>query len=387
MTYLDEKGTCALSNYCLESLNGKCQKCIENYYLSSYNLVCSKEEKCAEADKDTGLCNLCQTNYYLDKKDYKCKSNQEENDYKYCQNVVEGKCSSCIEGYKLSQDNKCSISYNCKDIKNGNCIICEDNYYLGLDNKCTNVKHCIYSDDFGNCEECEDNYYYNTVNKNCTEANDNLENCKVSGGFYCSRCKDNFYLNRNDSNKCFDNTQEGPFYKCVYSDYSGESCDLCIENYYVGSEDYKCSLIENCKKSVDEETCIECDDYYCLDLKKGTCEWNDYIYDENEKLYFACLRTNKEGTSCEECIEGYEVGKKGYCVDTSRCLEEEDGECLRCSEEENDNGYAYCANKIFGCIESIVDNCKRCDNLLDLYQCTECKEGYILLLTGECQEA
>ena len=77
MTYLDEKGTCALSNYCLESLDGKCQKCIENYYLSSYNLVCSEEENCAEADKDTGLCNLCQTNYYLDTKDYKCKSNQE----------------------------------------------------------------------------------------------------------------------------------------------------------------------------------------------------------------------------------------------------------------------------------------------------------------------
>ena len=136
-----------------------------------------------------------------------------------------------------------------------------------------------------------------------------------------------------------------------------------------------------------KKTCIECDDYYCLDLKKGKCECNDYIYDENEKLYFSCLRTNKEGISCEECIEGYEVGKKGYCVDSSRCLEEEDGECLRCSEEENDNGYTYCANKIFGCIESITDNCKRCDNLLDLYQCTECKEGYILLLTGECQEA
>jgi hypothetical protein len=57
---------------------------------------------------------------------------QEENDYKYCQNVVEGKCSSCIEGYKLSQDNKCSLSYNCKDIKDGNCIICEDNYFKFL---------------------------------------------------------------------------------------------------------------------------------------------------------------------------------------------------------------------------------------------------------------
>ena len=106
MTYLNEKGWCALSIYCLESLNGKCQKWIENYYLSFYNLVCSTEEKCYQADKDIRLCNLCKINYYLDKKDYKCKSNQEGNDFKYCQIVEEGKCSWCIRGYKLSQDYK-----------------------------------------------------------------------------------------------------------------------------------------------------------------------------------------------------------------------------------------------------------------------------------------
>ncbi len=84
MTYLDENNTCALSKYCLYSLNGKCQKCISNYYLSSSNLVCSNEKNCYEADKDIGICILCESNYFLDTSDYKCKSNQEENDFSYC---------------------------------------------------------------------------------------------------------------------------------------------------------------------------------------------------------------------------------------------------------------------------------------------------------------
>ena len=385
LTYLDESGGCSLSNYCLNSLNGKCQKCIQNYYLSSLNLVCSTEEFCSDADKDTGLCNLCQSNYYLDTKDYKCKSNEEENDFKYCQKVVEGVCIECIRGYKLSKDSKCTLSFNCEEAKNGNCILCEKNYFLGLDHKCTKVEHCIYSNDNGNCIECEDNYYYNTLNKNCSHAIDNFKNCKISGGFYCSECKNNYYLNLNES-LCVDNTEKGPFYKCAFSDYDNEYCEYCIKDYFIGSEDHKCSLIEDCKISEDENTCIECDEFFCLDIKKQKCMENYYIYDENIKYYFACNRTNKEGTACEKCIEGYEIGKEGYCVDVSRCLEKKDGECLRCTSEPNIYGYTYCANKVFGCVESNYDNCLRCDDLLDLYKCTECEEGYITLLYGACQK-
>ena len=155
LTHLDKNGTCALSNYCLYSINGKCQKCISNYYLSSYDLICTTEEFCNKGDKDIGLCAECQTNYYLDTKDYKCKSNQEENDFKYCKKVIDGKCIECIQDYKKSKDSKCTISFNCEEAENGKCILCEENYYLGLDNKCTNVKHCIYSNNDGKCKECK----------------------------------------------------------------------------------------------------------------------------------------------------------------------------------------------------------------------------------------
>ena len=32
--------------------------------------------------------------------------------------------------------------------------------------------------------------------------------------------------------------------------------------------------------------------------------------------------------------------------------------------------------EVYGCLESVADNCLRCDNLTDLYQCTECEAGY-----------
>lgn len=381
-SYFDENGICVEVKFCAESLNTKCQKCIPNYYLTSNNKSCSIEANCYYADVETGICTQCNSEYYLDLLDYKCKSNLEDNDFKYCMKVIDNKCTQCIQGYKLSKDSKCTSTYKCIEAENGKCIVCEDNYYLGLDNRCSNVEHCIYSNNYEQCIECEDGYYYLSLNRTCLEAKDNFENCKTSGGNYCYECKNNFYLNRNDST-CLDNTKEGYFYKCEKSDRNNEFCEKCIKGYYLGSGDRKCSLIENCKISQNEKTCEECDEYFCLNLKNGLCFENDYIRNENTKFYFACLKTNKEGTSCEECKDGYEIGEEGYCVDVSRCLEKnDDGECLKCTEEYNDNGYSYCANKIFGCVESLDDECIRCDNLLQLYSCTECKEGYVLFYGG-----
>ena len=56
---------------------------------------------------------------------------------------------------------------------------------------------------------------------------------------------------------------------------------------------------------------------------------------------------------------------------------------MKCTEEYNKNGFTYCANNIFGCVESVDDQCLRCDNLLELYSCTECREGYELRF-GNC---
>ena len=50
----------------------------------------------------------------------------------------------------------------------------------------------------------------------------------------------------------------------------------CIEYYYLGSIDNKCSTIEGCELSENENKWIQClDYYYCIDEKTGKCEEND----------------------------------------------------------------------------------------------------------------
>ena len=379
-SYFDENGFCVNNNFCSESINETCTKCISNYYLARYNNACSNDKNCYQAEGDTGFCSYCESDYYLDIKDYKCKSNQEDDDFKFCQKVENSICKSCIQGYRLSKDSKCTSSEKCIGAENGKCILCEENYYLGLDNKCTNIKHCIYSNNYNQCVECEDNYYYFPLNRTCLESKGIFEHCKTGYEKYCTACKNNYYLNTNDST-CLDNTREGSFYKCKKSDKNNEFCEECVDGYFLDSEN-KCTLVKNCKISKNEKICEICEEYFCLNVKNGTCISNDYINDENLKFYFACNRTDEEGTTCEQCIEGYGKGEEGYCIDQTRCLEKEDGKCLRCTEELNEKGYSYCANDVFGCVETVDNECIRCDDLLHLYFCTECKEGYDLFYGG-----
>ena len=105
------------------------------------------------------------------------------------------------------------------------------------------------------------------------------------------------------------------------------------------------------------------EDYYCLNVKDGKCYDNDFLKREEDKIYIACLYTNEEGTACEKCLDGYEVGDNGYCVDVTRCEKRENGICVKCKEYE-DSDIDYCANSIFGCLETFVYNCLKCDDLL-----------------------
>ena len=78
------------------------------------------------------MCNSCIDNYYIDNNDGKCKSNQEENDFKYCTIADNNICLNFTFGYELGKDNKCSNTKYCAESSNGICISCIDNYYLGV---------------------------------------------------------------------------------------------------------------------------------------------------------------------------------------------------------------------------------------------------------------
>ena len=380
--YFDENGICVDTNYCSESKNGKCKKCKNGYYLST-DLICINSDNCENGNKDTGLCSSCKENYYLDTKDYKCKSNIENNEFKNCKKVVNNICIECEYKFYLSENNQCVSTSYCDVAENGICIKCIDNYYLISGKICNQFEHCIntYYDE---CIECEENYYYNNLNKTCLESKNNFENCKYSeDGYNCSECINNYYLNLKD-NLCYENNKEGSLYKCLYTDEKGEICNKCMDGYYLGSIDKKCTLIKGCKISKNENECIECEENYYFDKNKKIFKLNDFLEDTNILIYMACKITNEEGTKCEECINGFEVNDEGYCIDIEYCEEKIDGKCKSCKDGED--GSSYCANEIFGCVKTKNKNCLNCNNLFYLYSCTECKRGYMQKYSSICEK-
>ena len=259
----------------------------------------------------------------------------------------------------------------------------ENNYYLGLDNQCTNIKHCIYSINY-HCIECEKNYYYNIEEKKCIKGEDDFENCKLGDSKLCFTCKNDFYLNQTD-HLCYSNKEKGKYYKCGKTDLDGEKCLACIDGYYLGDKDNKCSKVEGCILSENETKCLECDLYYCLDEKTGQCLRNDIIEDEEKKFYFRCNQTNSKGTKCEVCEDGYVLNEKGLCVDDEHCTKkDDDGNCVKCKNKEG--GY-FCLNKDFECVEIFYNNhCLQCNDVLDFEKCNKCFDGYTLDENGECQK-
>ena len=387
--YLAENKICSSINFCkevdIDSL--KCIKCISGYFFTGDEYACTPEKNCLRGNEIFGICILCKENFYLDNKDLKCKSNQENNELKYCEKADGDKCNKCIIGYALGEDNKCSNSYDCKRSINTTCIECIDNYHLSLNNICTNVKHCLYASFYIlGCVECEDNYYYDEYNMKCEIASGNFINCKSSEDpNFCQRCKDNYYLNLTD-NLCYSNMDKEKFYKCEKVNITEEKNDIyeclyCIDDYYLGKIDNKCSTIEGCDLSENENKCIECDGLYCLDLKTNRCIPNDEIINEDQKYYFRCNITNKEGTACDICIDDYFLDENGLCVDDIHCIEKKDGVCKKC---QNDEKGTYCLNKFFGCEEIYDDKCLECNNIFDLFMCTKCIEGYELNNNNKC---
>lgn len=377
--YVAEDGNCTFSNYCskVEKNTGYCLECIEERYLI-YGDVCTKEKNCIKGDIDTGLCDLCKENYYLDTFDRKCKSNEVEEEFLHCIIANNNECIKCESYFYLGEDKKCSSSENCFESEGGKCIECSENYYLGLDSRCSLVKHCIYSNLFHECLECEDNYYLNLKNQTCMVAEGIFKNCKLSNdeGQLCHICKSNFYNSRLDY-LCYDNTDiSSIFYKCLYTDRNGEICNKCVDNYFLSLEDNLCSKNEGCLISKNENECIKCDEGYCLDLNNGKCEENDMVWEEDKKIYFRCNYTNEDGTKCEECLNGLSVDENGLCIDNINCEEFIDGKCVKCKDDFPGNFMSYCLNELYGCVETLGENCLKCDDILNFHNCTECMDGY-----------
>ena len=383
--FLSEDSFCTKSQNCakINTINNLCIECLEGFFLTEFGNICIKEEHCYQADYDLGFCGMCEDSFFLEEETKKCVSNQVDLKFKFCSKVSSGICINCEFGYVFGNDNKCVSSLNCLESESGICIKCEEGYHLGLDNKCTNIEKCIYSNSLGECTECDNNYYFDRNKKQCFPAINQYKNCKISNleNNYCGKCKNDFYLSSPDK-MCYNNTKEGPFYKCAFSE-DGTKCSICVDYYFLGFKDLKCSKIEGCAISENKNKCIECEEYLCLDTKKQICVQNlCEPENEEEKIYFNCKKTNEQGTGCEICNDNRELVNE-ICVNKVECEEEKNGECIKCNEKSYNNKN-MCLNSVYGCVETFVSNCLRCDNIHNFDECTVCVDGYELDEDGDC---
>ena len=385
--FFDLENNCVNTNFCERgSKNGYCLKCLSGYYLSKYDKSCTNDKNCYLGYNEFGICEICIDDYYIDFRDGKCKSYKENEDLKYCRKADGGICYECIAAYFLGEDNKCSISKNCIEAENGICIQCLENYHLGLDNICTSIENCIYTSPFfDKCIECEESYYFDNLIGMCIVAEEKFKNCKNGNKeLYCLECKDDFYLDQIE-NLCYSNKLKGKFYKCALTDKNGEYCVKCVKNYFLSYINNLCVTTDGCNIALDDNTCLECNEYHFLDVKAGKCEINEFIEKENQKIYYRCNKTNEEGTACEICKDEFLVNKDGLCFDDEHCLEKNnEGTCKKCLN--NDEKGNYCLNNIFGCVEINDSNCLECNDIINLDKCSKCIEGYEIDDEGNCIE-
>ena len=234
------------------------------------------------------------------------------------------------------------------------------------------------------------NYFFNRANMTCILDEGIFKNCKFTNylGDRCDECKNDFYLNKTDC-LCYNNLDKnGNFYKCLKTDNLGEFWDRYIEGYYLGSKDKKCNKNYGCILSEDEIWCSECNEYYCLNKKIGKYEDNEEIPKEDKIFYYKLNITNKEGTRCKICVNGFSLDNDGICRDTLCIEKNEDGTCKKCQKFESDKiDSVICLNNMLGCVEIYQnDKCLECNNILDFYNCTKCEEGYEIDIYGYCKE-
>jgi hypothetical protein len=181
---------------------------------------------------------------------------------------------------------------------------------------------------------------------------------------------------------CYKNNEiNNKFYKCAKTDIKGLNCAECISDYYLGSKNLKCSKIYGCSM-FENNKCNSCEDGLCHDLKSDLCypmKINSYINNkEFNKFCINCHQTNKEGTACEICADGFIVGENGVCINTLNCEEAYDGKCLKCKDN-------YCLDEEQVCRLTEINNCLKCENKNNYNtKCTECNPGFILNENNIC---
>ena len=335
----ENEGKCPKNcHQCLE--NKKCIKCKPNFKLIGVN----KNDLNPIICKDTDNLSL----YYKDKDDntyYKCPDNCLN-----CEN--EGICTKCDNIYKLNAGkNICEEKVkNCEkyNLNNEDCLLCKENYFFINEDR----RHCYNSLDFKNKYYSENN---NTIYYSCEYGVTNCEEC--INKTICTKCKDNYFFINEERRICYNKIDKNKYYpeennKIYFScEYNLPNCEECLNKY-------ECS---KCKKGyffINEDR-AKC--YNIIDEKK-------YYSENNGIIYYSCEHNLP---NCEECLNKNECikCKKGYFF-----INENKNKCYNIIEEKK--YYSEKNGTIFYSCDYNLPNCEEC---LNKYECSKCKNGYYFI--------
>ena len=289
--------------------NCQCSICAKGY--ENIKNQCKQCEavspSCSEYEENKCSCIQCYYGSYLDKNTKLCK---------YCDNNCQScedtstKCTSCDESHFL-EDNQCYECTECeeKDPYTCKCTKCKEGKYLEksqckeCDIEC---KTCIGKD---LCSSCKDGYYYQRLK--CLPCYDLCKTCSSGSSDpknqLCEACKSNYVLLNNN---CLDKCPEGYYEKddscelcnqlCKTSGANCNSCESCIDGYYLVKGEYRCNKCnEHCST--------------CSEGENGNNENCDTCNINSEYKYF--VNATGFGKNCvKSCPNGTVVEGEYTCI-------------------------------------------------------------------------
>ena len=277
------------------------------YIKLSFSFNCIENENgCLKCNNVTNLCDECLNDAFIQDNEGGCigikKCIQGKNYCMKCDELVE-KCDICEDGYFPDNNGGCTYTSNCEISYKGECYKCNKDFFLtGKKNDVipdfkicksffsSDLKNCeVINEQRGICTSCKEGFFLNDKDFKCTQ----IKNCSTSIYDICTLCKYGFHLNKKN-NTCL--LSKNHFLFCKET-IDGETCESCIDNYYLSEEDKRCVLQIYCLKTKDL-ACNECIKGYFLAENKG-CSYTDN-----------CKNADYQTGYCEECIEGFYLDLK-----------------------------------------------------------------------------
>ena len=405
---------------CNKNIKNRCETCNPGYYLNINVGTCiSCEVNYCDKCYQPRNCNKCIDNYeVLNGLCYKtCEKGENEKCFE-CNNTylyISENCISCNNGYFLPNDiqNKkkcypCNIGcIRCSgNLNNSICDLCEDGFSLN-NGKCVKscnlgsgelCKSCDLNNNEQNCLTCNDEYYLPNnefERKKCKKCGNYMKKCheynnKIipdecyppyipSGGYCLEKCKIG---------------SEHYCYSCSEIPEKINQCEKCNVGYYVANDSnkticHKCNVgCKNCKGSILNNICIECqNDYQLFD---GKCIKDCYILDRNE----FCATCNSEAGKndrCKTCNEGYYLPDYSTDLNLNKICKKCPLNCKKCrgtysnpicEECENENYHLVNNTCFLSCqYYQLNYNCSNCINSVNFptySKCISCNPRYYL---------